>query len=80
MLKIIYYAIVFYQRYVSPLKVLSCRYVPTCSCYALKAIHVHGYKGIWYSLKRLLRCHPWSDHGFDDVPPVPNNFKVGKNG
>ena len=49
-----------------------CRYVPTCSMYALDALEQHGaLRGTWLSLRRLGRCHPWSRHsGWDPVPPV----------
>ena len=46
-----------------------CRYVPSCSTYALEAVERHGaVKGSWYSLRRLGRCHPWGGFGFDPVP------------
>jgi uncharacterized protein len=46
-----------------------CRYVPTCSSYALDAYEVHGFvKGSWLSLRRIGRCHPWGRQGWDPVP------------
>ena len=46
-----------------------CRYVPTCSSYALEALEVHGFwRGTWLSLRRIGRCHPWGGHGWDPVP------------
>jgi putative membrane protein insertion efficiency factor len=46
-----------------------CRYVPSCSEYALEAIEVHGgVRGGWYATRRVCRCHPWGGHGFDPVP------------
>lgn len=46
-----------------------CRYVPTCSMYALDALEKHGaWYGSWLTLRRLVRCHPWGDHGWDPVP------------
>ncbi|MEZ5381491.1 MAG: membrane protein insertion efficiency factor YidD [Microthrixaceae bacterium] len=46
-----------------------CRYVPSCSSYAAEALEVHGaVRGGWMALRRLLRCHPWSDSGWDPVP------------
>jgi uncharacterized protein len=46
-----------------------CRYVPTCSSYAVEAIERHGaVHGAWYSLRRLSRCHPWGGSGLDPVP------------
>lgn len=47
-----------------------CRYVPTCSSYALEAVEVHGFaRGGWLAVRRLGRCHPWGSHGADPVPP-----------
>ena len=46
-----------------------CRYVPTCSEYALEALHEHGtIRGCYLTLRRLLRCHPLGGHGADPVP------------
>lgn len=46
-----------------------CRYVPTCSNYALDALEQHGaVRGGVLTLRRLLRCHPWGGHGWDPVP------------
>ncbi len=66
----------FYRIVLSPLKVFigmdgTCRYVPTCSNYALEAVRVHGaLRGGWLAVKRLARCHPWSGYGYDPVPPA----------
>ena len=50
-------------------KVSPCRYVPSCSSYALEALEVHGFlRGSWLSIRRLGRCHPWGGHGWDPVP------------
>jgi uncharacterized protein len=46
-----------------------CRYVPTCSSYALDAYDVHGFvKGSWLATRRIARCHPWGSQGWDPVP------------
>ncbi|HEX8804242.1 MAG TPA: membrane protein insertion efficiency factor YidD [Acidimicrobiales bacterium] len=46
-----------------------CRYVPSCSHYALDALEAHGaLRGSWLALRRLTRCHPWGAHGWDPVP------------
>lgn len=59
-----------YQWFVSPVLPGSCRYYPTCSSYALEALSTHGaLKGGWLGLKRIVRCHPWNDGGYDPVPP-----------
>lgn len=61
--------IVFYQRFISPMTPATCRYYPSCSAYALVAIRTHGpVKGTWLAVRRLLRCHPWSQGGVDHVP------------
>ncbi|MBO5878651.1 MAG: membrane protein insertion efficiency factor YidD [Alistipes sp.] len=59
----------FYQYCISPFTPPSCRYVPTCSQYAIEALRKYGpLKGCWLTLKRLLRCHPWGGSGYDPVP------------
>jgi len=50
-------------------RVSPCRYVPSCSSYALEAFEVHGFvRGSWLSIRRLGRCHPWGGSGWDPVP------------
>lgn len=62
-------AIRFYQRGISPFTPPSCRFVPTCSEYALEAITRHGAaRGAGLALRRLLRCHPFRRGGYDPVP------------
>ena len=47
----------------------SCRYLPTCSAYAIEALEKHGaLRGGMLAAKRLMRCHPWGGHGYDPVP------------
>lgn len=59
----------FYRRYVSPVKGPCCRYIPTCSEYALEAVEKYGaLKGGWLALRRILRCHPFRPGGYDPVP------------
>jgi putative membrane protein insertion efficiency factor len=57
-----------YQRYISPMLPPSCRFTPSCSLYMLQAIEKYGsLRGIWMGSRRLLRCHPFSEGGFDPV-------------
>ena len=60
----------FYRRWLSPLHRPCCRFIPTCSAYALEAIEKYGaWKGGRLALRRLLRCHPWNrGDRFDPVP------------
>ncbi len=59
----------FYRRYLSPLKSPCCRFVPTCSEYALEAIQKYGAaKGGLLAVKRILKCHPFHKGGYDPVP------------
>ena len=59
----------FYRACISPWTPASCRFVPTCSEYALIAIQKYGpLKGGWLAIKRICRCHPWGGSGFDPVP------------
>lgn len=59
-----------YQIFLSPLKMnIHCIYTPTCSQYAIEALQKYGVvKGLWLSVKRILRCHPWAEGGYDPVP------------
>lgn len=55
---------------ISPAMPPACRYLPTCSEYALEALRVHGpVHGSALTVRRLCRCHPWGGHGYDPVPP-----------
>ena len=57
-----------YKRLVSPWLPPSCRYVPTCSVYAMEAVERHGaVRGSWMAVTRLLRCHPLAKGGYDPV-------------
>lgn len=59
-----------YQLVLSPWLGPRCRFHPTCSHYALEALELHGaWRGSGLTLRRLLRCHPWGEGGYDPVPP-----------
>ncbi|MDO8844732.1 MAG: membrane protein insertion efficiency factor YidD [Methylicorpusculum sp.] len=61
----------FYKYFISPLLGNSCRFYPSCSSYALEALHMHGaVKGSYLTIRRLLRCHPYHEGGFDPVPKI----------
>jgi uncharacterized protein len=69
MSKILIVLIVFYQKYISPLKPATCRFYPSCSDYAIQAIQKHGfYKGTFLAIRRILKCHPYHAGGYDPVP------------
>ncbi|MFA6120546.1 MAG: membrane protein insertion efficiency factor YidD [Sideroxydans sp.] len=58
-----------YQRFISPMYPPSCRFTPSCSQYSYEAISRHGVvKGVWLSIKRVGRCHPWNPGGYDPIP------------
>lgn len=66
---ILRYFIRFYQLAISPMLGPRCRYIPTCSQYALEAIHHHGaLRGVFFATRRICRCHPWGGSGYDPVP------------
>lgn len=59
----------FYQTFISPLLGNNCRFHPTCSRYMYEAIERYGVgRGGWMGLRRIARCHPFHQGGFDPVP------------
>ena len=68
-MKLVLIAIIkFYRKFISPLKKPCCRFVPTCSEYALQAVQKYGaVKGTYLAAKRLLKCHPFHEGGYDPL-------------
>ncbi|AXU06418.1 membrane protein insertion efficiency factor YidD [Rickettsia japonica] len=67
----------FYQYFISPLLGNNCRFHPTCSEYAKEAISMHGsIKGLWLTFKRIIKCQPFCDGGYDTVPISIKNSKT----
>ena len=68
-----------YQVLVAPVLGNNCRFHPTCSAFAADAIDRHGaINGLWLSIKRIARCNPWHEGGFDPVP-LPKNGTINNN-
>ena len=63
-----------YQLVLSPTLGGNCRFQPTCSQYAIDAVNEHGvFKGVFLSMKRLAKCHPFHPGGFDPVNKCSNS-------
>ena len=72
MKKVLLALIRFYRRRISPLRPPCCRFIPTCSEYALEAVEKYGaLKGGWLALRRLLRCQPFHRQKSIEYDPVP---------
>ena len=68
--KVLIAPIRWYQRWISPAFAPTCRFYPSCSAYAVRALETHGpVIGLYLAIRRLLRCHPWTPGGIDQVPP-----------
>ena len=67
--RVIAWAIVLYQRLISPFLGPTCRFYPSCSQYAKDAVLKHGaFGGVWLAIRRIARCNPWNPGGVDFVP------------
>ena len=69
-----------YQKWINPIikaiggPTAGCRYHPTCSRYFQEACETHGaFKGSFFGIKRICRCHPWGGCGEDPIPPLRKN-------
>ena len=79
MKKILILLIRFYQKFISPMFPAKCRFYPTCSQYTLEAVKEHGaIKGTYLGIKRILKCHPFHEGGYDPVPKKGNKNSEGK--
>ena len=68
MKRIILKLIILYRKNISPLKKPTCRFVPTCSQYALEAVEKYGaIKGMYFIIRRILKCHPFNPGGYDPL-------------
>lgn len=68
-----------YQLLMSPYMPPSCRFLPSCSSYAAEALLKHGpLVGLWLTIRRITRCHPWGGCGYDPVPePESHRLQQG---
>lgn len=65
-----------YRKFISPLKKPSCRFYPTCSTYSLQAFERYGaVKGLYLTIRRLLKCNPFNPGGIDYVPEEFHFFR-----
>ena len=72
MKRLMLWLIDFYRKGISPLTPPSCRFIPTCSEYAMQAIERYGaWKGGWLALRRLSKCHPFHRQKSIEYDPVP---------
>ncbi|MBM4207935.1 MAG: membrane protein insertion efficiency factor YidD [Gammaproteobacteria bacterium] len=68
----------FYKYFISPVLGNNCRFYPSCSTYAMESLNRHGViKGVYLTVKRLLKCHPYHEGGIDLVPEKFGNNKNG---
>jgi len=77
-IKILIYFFIFiikiYQLIISPLTGQNCRFLPTCSEYAIESLKSHGlFRGLYFAIKRITKCHPFGGCGFD---PIPKRKKI----
>ncbi|MHC1761837.1 MAG: membrane protein insertion efficiency factor YidD [Negativicutes bacterium] len=68
MKRLVVWIILFYRKVISPYKTPCCRFVPTCSEYAILAVEKYGVgKGLFLAVRRILKCHPFHEGGYDPV-------------
>lgn len=75
--KILLFLIKGYRYLISPWLGNNCRFYPSCSCYTEEAIQRHGaWRGTWLGIRRISRCHPFCEGGYDPVPDLPHKKTV----
>lgn len=76
MKKVLIFIVRLYQIFISPLLGKNCRFLPTCSHYAIQAIDRHGaVKGSLLAVRRISKCHPFHPGGYDPVPDLEKKHK-----
>lgn len=79
MRSLVLFPIRLYQYAISPFMAPHCRYHPSCSEYAAEAVTRYGVpRGLWLGVKRIARCHPWAEGGYDPVPEKASNHDSRK--
>lgn len=72
MKRFVLWCIRFYRKNISPMRPNCCRFIPTCSAYALEAVEKYGvWKGGWLSRRRFLKCQPLHKQDHIEYDPVP---------
>ncbi len=72
MKRLLLWMIRFYRSTISPARPSCCRFIPTCSTYALEAVEKYGaWKGGWLAFRRIMRCHPFHRSKSFEYDPVP---------
>ncbi|MEK7173622.1 MAG: membrane protein insertion efficiency factor YidD [Patescibacteria group bacterium] len=65
------------QGILFPQRVRVCKFYPSCSAYAVKSLQIHGFfRGLFYAVRRVTRCHPWAEGGYDNPPPLAAECKI----
>jgi uncharacterized protein len=81
MMAAVLYILRAYKRWLSPALPVACRYVPTCSEYAMEAVETHGViRGLALAAWRLARCNPFGGSGYDPVPHAHEDHCCGASG
>jgi putative membrane protein insertion efficiency factor len=77
--RVILLFILVYKKYISPYKPRTCRFYPTCSEYMYQAVRKFGTgRGLKLGIKRVLRCNPFTDGGYDPLPDKLNCDRKGR--